>query len=485
MADILRRKTIAEIRAHSAAKSLVPSLGWPHLVALGVGAVVGSGIYILIGTAADKAGPAVLLAFIISGVVCACTAFAYAELATMIPISGGAYTYAYTACGEIIAWLVGWSTIFGFLLSVCFVAVGWASYCTPYITAFLQDYGVHLPYWLLHARGTVDAVTGAQGFVNLPAIAIIFIIAALLLVGTKESVLINSALVVMKIAALLLFVMMALPYFQAENFTPFMPYGFTKTIGADGVERGVMAAAAMVFLAFYGFDTVATAAEETRNPERNLSIGIIGSLGAVIIIYMLVCVAALGAVNYTVFAHEGDVLSFVLRQIGSGRAAGLVALVAVMALPTVILTLFYALTRLLFTIGRDGLLPARLAHMSKSGTPIVTTLVTAGIAAAVAGFLPFDKIVVYANAGPLFLFASVGLSLLILRKKEAQAARGFKAPCAGLVGIVAILGCIYLFWNLPGKTQFGFLIWNCAGLAVYFAYGRRKSLLAGNRPERA
>ncbi|KAA6204564.1 MAG: amino acid permease [Candidatus Tokpelaia sp.] len=481
MADKLRRKTIEEMRAHSAARSLVPSLGWPHLVALGVGAVVGSGIYILIGAAADKAGPAVLLAFIISGLVCACAAFAYAELATMIPISGGAYTYAYTACGEIVGWLVGWSTIFGFLLSVCFVAVGWASYCTPYLTVFLQDYGINLPYWLLHSYGTVDTDTGAQGFVNLPAVAIIVIIAGLLLVGTKESVLVNSALVVMKIAALLIFALIALPHFQSANFSPFMPYGFVKHIGADGVERGVMAAAAMVFLAFYGFDTVATAAEETRNPERNLSIGIIGSLGVVVIIYMLVCLAALGAVNYTVFAREGDVLSFVLRQVGSNRAAGLVALVAVMALPTVILALFYALTRLLFTIGRDGLLPARFAHMSKKGTPIATTLITAIIAAAVSGFLPFDKIVVYANAGPLFLFASVGLSLLILRKREAQAARGFKAPCAGLVGLTAILGCVYLFWNLPGRTQFGFLIWNLAGLAVYFAYGRRKSTFAGKK----
>lgn len=478
MSDTYRRKTIEEMRAAGEGKALVRSLSWPHLVALGIGAVVGTGIYVLIGTAAGMAGPAVLLAFLISGIICAAAAFAYAELGTMIPVSGGAYTYAYAACGEVIAWLVGWSMIFGFVLASCFVAVGWSAYCAPYLTALLQNFGTDMPYWLLQPFGSADAVTGETGFVNLPAVAIIALIAGLLLCGTKESVVINAVLVVLKIAALLLFVIIALPSFNMEHFSPFMPHGFFKSVAEDGAERGVMAAAAMVFLAFYGFDAVATAAEETKNPERNLSIGLICSMLSVLVIFIIVCAAALGAMHYTAFAGQGDVLSFILRALHSDTAAILVALVAFIALPTVILAMFYAFTRLLFVLGRDGLLPAGLSRLSKKGTPVIATLIAGLLASVIAGFLPFGQIVSYSSACTLFFYAMVGVALLALRKKEPHAVRGFKTPCAWLVGSAVILGCAYLFFSLPAATHFGFLLWNILGLAVYYIYGRRHSSFA-------
>jgi len=481
MGSKFRRKTIKEMRAHAETKTMAKTLSWPQLIALGIGAIIGSGIYILVGAASAKAGPAVIYAFVFAGIVCACAGLAYAELASMIPISGGAYSYTYSSCGEVIAWLVGWTTLFGYILSLCFVAVGWSSYCSPYMVILLHDWGIDLPYWLLHSFGTVDASTGAQGFVNLPAIVILFLTAGLLMLGTQGSALVNAVLVALKLGALILFIALALPYFHAANLHPFMPYGFFKSLTPEGVELGVMPAASMVFLAFYGVDTVATAAEETKNPEKNLSIGMIGSLACVIIIYMLVCVAALGAMRYTDFMSQNDVLSYILRSLNMGWAAAIIALVAILALPTVLLSVFYAVTRILFTISRDGLVSPIFAKMGKNGSPVMTIIITAILAAVVAGFLPFDKIVVFANAGPMALFTMIGVSLLILRQREPDAPRGFRVPCGQLVGAIVVLGCLYLFWNLPGKTQIGFIIWNLLGLVVYFLYGRNHSALAEKR----
>lgn len=493
MGDKLRRKTLQHMQEQVQGKSLVKSLSWPHLVALGIGGIIGSGIYTLIGAAADKAGPALLIAFIIAGIVCACAAFAYAELATMIPVSGGAYTYAYTACGEIMAWIVGWSTIFGFLLVSGVVASGWSAYCSPYFVHLLSSAGIDLPYWALHSYGTIDAVTGEQGLVNIPAAVIVFLVAAFLLLGTKESAVINAVLVALKVGALLLFAAVALPYFDGSNLHPinadgtqgFMPYGFFKTITSDGIERGVMAAAAALFFAFYGFDTVATAAEETKKPERDLSIGIIGSLASCIIVYIFVSLAALGAMPFTDFANKGDVLAFVLRGLNQDWAAGIIAIVAGVALPTVILTFFYAQTRLLFTMGRDRLLPEGFAKMGEKGTPVGTILFTAALMALISAFVPIAKIADYANAGPLFTFAMVSVCMLILRYKYPDAERGFKVPAVWLIGVLGVLGCAYLFWNLPNATKYGFLGWNIIGLLIYYAYGRRKSvMIAHSKAER-
>lgn len=474
MTEWLRRKPVIQ-QTSQRERKLIPTLSWPHLVALGVGGIVGTGIYTLIGIGADRAGPAVLISFIVAGVVCSCAAFAYAELATLIPLAGGAYTYSYAALGELIAWIVGWSLILEYSLVVSTVAVGWSAYAT----GFLHAIGIDLPFWMAAGYNSIDPITGQHGLINFPAVFIVFVIAAMLMIGTKASATLNLFLVVIKIAALLLFIIVTLPHFNIENLHPFMPNGFSKVMSPDGVERGVMAAAAIIFFAFYGFDTIATAAEETKQPRRDLSIGIVGSLICCIIIYVLVGLGAVGSLHYTEFSHSAEPLAHILRSLGSSHIAGLVGIAAVIALPTVLLAFFYGQTRIFFVMGRDGTLPAFLSKVSvKTKTPIATTLFTAVIIAAVAGLFRLDEIAALANAGTLVAFTSVGICLVVLRKTAADIPRKFKTPFAFIVGPLSSIGCIYLFFSLPSQTQYYFLLWNLIGIVFYFCYGFRKSNLA-------
>ena len=463
----LRRKDIDQVTVHEEGRRLVPTLSWPHLVALGIGAIVGTGIYTLIGVGANLAGPAVLLSFLVAGVVCACAALAYAEMATMMPAAGSAYTYSYTVLGETIAWVVGWSLILEYTLVVSTVAVGWSGYAV----GFLKGLGVDLP-----AALTVGPHAG--GLVNVPAIAITWVVAGALIAGTRESATVNAILVVAKLIALAVFVAIALPAFDASNLHPFMPYGFAESTGADNVKHGVMAAAAIIFFAFYGFDAISTAAEETKNPGRDLSIGIVGSMVGCTLIYMVVALAAVGAMHYTVFGHSPEPLALIMRELGHGAAAKIVAAAAVVALPTVLLAFFYGQSRIFFVMSRDGLLPRSLSKVGKRGTPVVITVFTAILTSALAGVARLDEIAALANAGTLIAFIAVAACLLVLRKRDPQRARVFRAPLAWLIGPVAILGCIYLFSSLPTKTQLWCLSWNAFGLIVYLVYGRRGSLLA-------
>jgi basic amino acid/polyamine antiporter, APA family len=464
----LRRKSIDRVTVHEEGRRLVPTLSWPHLVALGIGAIVGTGIYTLIGVGANLAGPAVLLSFVVAGIVCACAALAYAEMATMMPAAGSAYTYSYTVLGEAIAWVVGWSLILEYSLVVSTVAVGWSGYAV----GFLKGVGVDLPLAL-------TAGPHAGGFLNLPAVLIVFVVAGLLVVGTRESATLNAILVVVKVIALGVFVAIALPQFDAARLDPFMPFGFVKSMGADGVERGVMAAAAIIFFAFYGFDAISTAAEETKKPERDLAIGIVGSMVGCTLIYMVVALAAVGALSYTVFGQSPEPLALILRELGQGKAAGLIAAAAVIALPTVLLAFLYGQSRIFFVMSRDGLLPRGLSKVNpRTGTPVAITLFTAVLVAALAGVARLDEIAALANAGTLAAFIAVAVCLLVLRKRDPQRRRVFRTPLAWVVGPVAILGCLYLFWSLPQKTQLWFLLWNAVGVVVYLAYARRNSLLA-------
>ena len=462
-----RRKSLDTITQHEEGRRLVPTLGWPHLVALGIGAIVGTGIYTLIGVGADKAGPAVLLSFVIAGVVCACAALAYAEMATMMPAAGSAYTYSYAALGETLAWIVGWSLILEYSLVVSTVAVGWSGY----FVGFMQWVGVTIP-------PALAAGPHAGGIINLPAILITFAVAGLLMAGTRESATLNAVLVVVKLIALAVFIAIALPAFNADNLQPFMPYGFPKSMGPDGVERGVMAAAAIIFFAFYGFDAISTAAEETKDPSRNLSIGIIGSMVGCTLIYVLVALAAVGAMNYTVFGQSAEPLALILRELGHGPAAAAIGVAAVIALPTVLLAFFYGQSRIFFVMSRDGLLPRSLSKVNaKTGTPVVITVFTAILVAALAGVARLDEIAALANAGTLVAFIAVSVCLLVLRKREPGRARGFRTPLAWVVAPLAIAGCAYLFWSLPQRTQLYFLAWNVLGFVLYVAYARRNSLL--------
>ena len=458
------RKAVVAAEDMAPEHRLARTLSWPHLVALGVGAIVGTGILTLIGVGADKAGPAVIVSFAIAGLICACAALAYAEMATMIPASGSAYTYSYVVIGELVAWVVGWSLILEYSLVVSAVAVGWSGYAAPLLEA-----AVGMPMSLMQGPEL-------GGLVNLPAILIIAVIAGLLILGTKESATLNALLVVVKVVALAVFVAVALPYFDAANLEPFSPYGFPKTVSADGIERGVMAAAAIIFFAFYGFDAIATAAEETKNPGRDLSIGIVGSMLLCVLIYMAVAAAAVGALAYGRFANSPEPLALILREIGRPGAATFLGVSAVIALPTVILAFFYGQSRIFFVMARDNLLPRGLAKVSARGTPVRITLFTAVIVGLIAGVFPLAEIAALANAGTLAAFIAVCACMLIMRRRAPDAPRRFRTPAAPLVGGFGILGCLYLFISLPAQTQLYFLAWNVIGLLIYAGYSSRRSL---------
>ncbi|CAO4140453.1 amino acid permease [Methylorubrum extorquens] len=462
--SLLRRKPLQLEPGEE--RRLARTLGWPHLMALGVGAIVGTGILTLIGVGAAKAGPAVILSFAIAGAICACAALAYAEMATMIPVSGSAYTYSYVVLGEILAWVIGWSLILEYSLVVSAVAVGWSGYAAPLLENLFG-----FPRALMQGPD-------AGGIVNLPAVAIIVVVAVLLLRGTRESATVNAALVLVKIAALIVFVVFALPAFDAAHLEPFNPFGFVKSLGADGVERGIMAAAAIIFFAFYGFDAIATAAEETRNPGRDLIIGIVGSMAACVVIYVAVAVTAVGAVSYTRFADSLEPLALILRELGRPLVAQYLAASAVIALPTVILAFFYGQSRIFFTMARDGMLPQSLAKLSSAGTPVRITLFTAAVVTVLAGLVPLGELAALANAGTLAAFIAVAACMLVMRVRAPDAPRTFRAPAPWLVGAITILGCGYLFFSLPAKTQLWFAVWNVLGLVLYALYGRKNASVA-------
>ena len=438
---------------------LAQSLSWPHLIALGVGAIVGTGILTLIGVGAAKAGPAVIVSFAIAGLICACAALAYAEVATMIPASGSAYTYSYVVFGELLAWMIGVALILEYSLVVSAVAVGWSGYAA----GFLDSVGMGLPAAL---------VNGPElgGIINAPAIFIIVVVAGLLLAGTRESATLNAILVVIKLAALALFVAVALPVFDASHFHPFMPNGFPRS-GAPGSEVGVMAAAAIIFFAFYGFDAIATAAEEAKDPGRDLAIGIVGSMILCVIIYMVIAAVAIGAVVTTRFADSPEPLALILREIGQGWAARILGASAVIALPTVILAFFFGQSRIFFTVARDGLLPASLARVSSRGTPVRITIFTAIVVSIIAGLVPLADIAALANAGTLAAFVAVCAAMLVLRVREPDRERRFRAPLPWVIGIGGIVGCLYLFISLPTKTQLFFVGAQVIGLILYAVYG--------------
>ncbi|MES2001488.1 MAG: amino acid permease [Pseudomonadota bacterium] len=449
----MHRKTIVahdDVPEHHRLKR---TLSWPHLIFLGVGAIVGTGILVLIGTAAGKAGPAMMLSFAIAGVICAAAALAYAEVATMIPASGSAYTYSYVVFGELLAWFVGWSLILEYSLVVSAVSVGWSGYFSPLV-------GIPQQFATAPLLG---------GMFNFPAVLIIAVIAGALVYGLKESANLNSALVAVKMLALAMFVVVALTVFNADNFHPFMPYGLAKH-GPPGQEVGVMAAAAIIFFAFYGFDAIATAAEEAKDPSRDLAIGIVGSMALCVVIYMAVAAAAIGAEHFSKFAAGADPLAQILRDIGQPFAGKVLALSASIGLPTVILAFFYGQSRIFLAMSRDGLLPKPLALLSGRRNPVRITLFTAVVTGILAGLVPLNDLVALANAGTLTAFIAVCAAMLVLRRRDPDAKRTFRTPLPWIIGPVGILGCAYLFYSLPWYTQQWFLIWNAAGFLLYFLW---------------
>ena len=467
MSFLTRRIAIDREVGHVEGHGLKPTLGWPHLVALGVGAIVGTGIYTLTGEAAGLAGPGAMLSFLIAGAVCAAAALCYAEMATLMPRAGSAYTYSYAVMGETVAWIVGWSLILEYTVVCAAVSVGWAGYAGALILGWWPD----APQALLKGPE-------AGGIVNLPAVVIALLVAGLLALGTRESARVNFVLVIVKLVALAGFIVLALPAFNAAHFTPFMPQGFWAH-EVDGVKFGVMGAASIIFFAFYGFDAISTASEETKNPARDLTIGIVGSMLLCTLIYMAVAAAAIGAMAPAEFAKSPEPLSFIIRSLGHPQAAGLIALAAVIAMPTVIMVFMYGQTRVFFAMARDGLLPKGLARVhSRLGTPVAVTLFTGLIAAVLGGALPLSRIVSVANAGTLAAFIATALAMMILRMQQPARPRRFKTPLWWIVGPFAVLGCAYLFAGLSTFTMQVFVVWNLIGLGAYLVWFRTRSNLA-------
>jgi APA family basic amino acid/polyamine antiporter len=465
MSFLKRRKSLDVEQSIGSGSRLKRTLGWPHLIGLGVGAIVGTGIYTLVGESAGIAGPAVILSFLIAGTVCACAALAYAEMSTMMPVAGSAYTYTYAVAGELPAWVVGWSLILEYTVVCAAVAVGWSGYAA----GFLKSMGIELPPELTQGPS-------AGGILNLPAVVIVWFVTGLLLFGLRESATLNAIFVVLKVAALLVFMVIAFRAFDSSHLHPFMPYGF-GAYGADDARHGVMAAAAIIFFAFYGFDAVSTAAEETRDPGRDLVRGILGSMLFCTLIYIGVAASALGALPFTEFASSTEPLAHVLRALGAPGAANLIAAAAIVAMPTVLLAFFYGQTRIFFVMARDGLLPPRLGGVSGRGTPVAMTLATAVVVTLLAALFPLRRIVELANAGTLAAFIAVSCCVMALRVLEPARPRVFRVPFVWVLGPVAVLGCVYLFFSLPAFTQRYFLVWNVIGIVVYFLYSMHHSRL--------
>ena len=466
MSFVTRRKPVAAAAPPAGGHHLKPTLSWPHLIALGVGAIIGTGIYTLTGVAAGLAGPAVILSFVVAGAVCACAALCYAEMASLTPQAGSAYTYAYVSLGELIAWVIGWSLILEYTLVCSAVSVGWAGYAS----GLMEQARWGVPHALL-------AGPDAGGLVNLPAVFIALVVTGMLLVGTRESANVNFVLVLVKLAALAAFVAFTLPSFDASHFSPFAPFGLgAHDVG--GKKYGVMGAAAIIFFAFYGFDAISTAAEETRNPKRDLTIGIVGSMVLCTLIYMIVAACALGAQPFQAFSDTAEPLSFILRQVGRPGAASVIAGAAVVALPTVIMVFMFGQSRVFFAMARDGLLPRRLSGVDRRGVPVAVTLLTGVIAAVIAGALPLSDIASLANAGTLAAFIATACAVMVLRRRAPGLERPFTTPLVWLIGPLAVLGCAYLFTSLQARTIVFFFAWNAVGLVVYLVYARRTSALA-------
>ena len=449
--DLFRRKSIDELQAAAAASGMLKNLAAVDLLMLGIGAVIGTGIFVLTGVAAAKyAGPAVPLSFILSGLTCALAGLAYAEFASIVPASGSAYTYAYASLGEFIAFIVGWNLILEYTVTSSAVAVGWSGY----VVGLFASAGLVLPHEL---------------------VLITLFLSFLLVRGTKESVKLNRILVFVKLAAIFLFLVLAAPHVDATNWEPFLPFGYS----------GVVSGAAIVFFAYIGFDAVATTAEECRNAARDLPIGIIGSLFICTLLYAVVAAVLTGVVPYSML-DTAEPVAFALRHIGYNVGSAIVAVGAICGITTVLLVLLYGQSRIFFAMSRDGMVPANVCKIHRRfHTPYRVTILGAIFVSVIAGVFPIGMIAEMANIGTLSAFLIASIGVMVLRKTEPDLKRNFKCPAVWLIAPLAVLSCGYLMANLPLATWHRFGFWILFGLCVYFGYSRAHSVIGRRAAEEA
>ncbi len=471
---LFRRKSITDLQAEAASDhSLKRALGALNLTMLGIGAIIGTGIFVLTGTvAAQNAGPAVILSFVLAGLASVFAALCYAEFASLVPMAGSAYTYGYATLGEFIAWIIGWDLILEYALGAVTVSIGWSGY----VVSFLNGVGIHLPPQLTAARGSV--VTLADGstvtaLFNLPAVVIIAIVTTLLVIGIRESANVNNGIVIVKVAVVLLFIALAAHAVNPDNWQPFIPpnTGVREQFG----WTGVMAGAGVVFFAYIGFDAVSTAAQEARNPQRDMPIGIIGSLLVCTLLYIVVSAIATGVVPYTEL-DVPDPIALAADRAGLGWIAGLIKLGAIAGLSSVILVMLLGQSRVFWTMSKDGLLPPFVSHVHpRFHTPWLTSIVTGVGVAIFSALLTVREAGSLVSIGTLLAFVIVSVGILVLRVREPNLPRPFKAPVIWFTAPMGALSALYLMVSLPWPTWRRLLIWMAIGLVLYFAYGYRHS----------
>ncbi|NYT16801.1 MAG: amino acid permease [Methanomicrobiales archaeon] len=454
--DLFRTKTIPELMVCCAGEhALKKVLGPLELIFFGVGAIIGTGIFVITGiAAATYAGPGLALSFVISGAACLFAALCYAEFAAMVPVAGSAYTYSYASLGEIWAWIIGWDLILEYSVSIAVVAIGWSGY----MASFLRDAGMALPAALANPPG----MNG--GVVNVPAILIIALITLLLISGVRQSARVNSVIVAVKISVVLFFIFLGAGYVDSANWNPFLPFGMA----------GVVTGAAIVFFAYIGFDAVSTTAEEVRNPGRDLPIGILGSLVICTILYIVVSLILTGMVPYTLLSTAAPV-AFALETVGITWGAEIISIGAVLGITSVMLVLLYGQSRIFFAMSRDGLLPRTFSIVHPVlRTPVRVTVLVGAVTALLAGLLPLESMAELVNIGTLAAFIIVATGIIVLRRRNPEAERPFRCPLVPLIPVLAVAFCAYLILALPTITHLRFVIWLMIGLLVYFFYGARR-----------
>lgn len=502
MKSLFRRKSVTSLIAESENEhGFKRALGPVNLVTLGIGAIIGAGIFVLSGQAAAQyAGPAIVLSFIISGIGCALAGLCYAEFASMLPMSGSAYTYAYSTMGEIIAWIIGWDLVLEYLFAASTVAVGWSGYTM----SFFHDLGINLPVEYTAALGTKLVLLPKEGWqvitdqlmtalnqqginiahlpqttaiVNLPAILIVIAVSVLLVVGIKESAKFNNAMVVIKVSVILLLIVLGFSFVSSDNWDPFIPENTGKwgEYGLSGIFRG----AGVIFFAYIGFDAVSTAAQEAKNPKRDMPIAILGSLTISTILYILVSLVLTGLVSYTML-NVSDPIAVAVNAMGESMfwLRPIIKIAAIAGLSSVVLVLLMGQPRIFYSMSKDGLLPPTFSKIHpKFKTPYLSSIFSCLLACILAGFVPMSIISQLVSIGTLFAFVVVSIGIVILRKSQPDAPRAFKTPLVPALPIIGSIICFAQMIALPGIAWVCFLTWLCIGLIVYFAYGKKNSKL--------
>ena len=464
--NLFRTKSVdALINETKGSGQLKKVLGAVDLVSLGIGAIVGTGIFVVTGIAAARyAGPSVMVSFALASLTCVLAAFAYAEFASMIPVAGSAYTYAYASLGEFPAWIMAWVLILQYSVAISAIAIGWSGY----FTSFAGIFGISLPEHI-----TASFLASGQGFINLPAFLIIFVISALVAIGIRQSKNINNVIVLIKIAVILAFVAIAAPRINVANWTPFVPFGV----------KGITAGAALVFFAFIGFDAVSTAAEEVKNPQKNLPIGIIASLLIATVLYIAVSAVLTGVLPYGKYEGQAAPVAFALANLGYAWASAIITFGVLAAITSVLLVMILSEARIIYAIARDGLLPGSLCKLSaKTHSPVRSTIAVAIITSLPAAFIPIDMVAELTNPGTLAAFAMVSVSIMFLRRTNPDLRRPFKCPAVPFIPVMSVILCTYLAISLKALTWLQFIVWLSIGVITYFLYSSRNSKL-GKNPE--